>query len=385
VAKVLVIDDDPQLLHMVGLMLERGGHVSITEADPRRGLQCIREERPDLLILDVMMPWISGHELCEQIRASEDIADLPVLILTARSQQIDREAALESGADDYLSKPVLPRTLMERIDALLAARAAPAADQEGKVICLFSMRGGAGRTTVATNLAVSLRQLTRQEVCLVELSPSGGQVSTHLRLQPATTWATLPAPGKLTWQALQETLLLHQSGLRLLAAPAHPDWELATAATLVEATLRLLQEQMSFIVVDLPPLLSPAVHATMGMADAIFHLVAPEIVSVQMGRLSAEGVRQHGVDGLMMYVLNQPVPESPLTLAAVEKGLRAEVTHKIAHDPLQARALAQGVPLALAASQSPLAEATRALADLVRERGGEQPLPITSGEETGAA
>ena len=107
-ANIFVIDDDPQLLKLIHVMLERGGHQTTLINDPQTGLEQLQAGRPDLLILDVMMPKLSGHELCRQIRATEDIADLPILILTARTQAVDRQAALKSGADDYLSKPVSP-------------------------------------------------------------------------------------------------------------------------------------------------------------------------------------------------------------------------------------------------------------------------------------
>jgi DNA-binding response OmpR family regulator len=102
VANIFVIDDDDQLLRMVGLMLERGGHQATLINNPSQGMEQIKKEKPDLLVLDVMMPGMSGHDVCRQVRASKEIAELPILILTARAQDVDRMAALKSGADDYL-------------------------------------------------------------------------------------------------------------------------------------------------------------------------------------------------------------------------------------------------------------------------------------------
>ena len=101
-AKVLIVDDDPQLLRMVGMILERGSHQPLLESNPLQAIERIREERPGLVILDVMMPELSGHDLTAQIRADEEIAATPILIVTARSQSVDREAALASGAQ-YVS------------------------------------------------------------------------------------------------------------------------------------------------------------------------------------------------------------------------------------------------------------------------------------------
>ena len=368
-ARILVIDDDAQLLQMVGMMLERGGHEAILVNDPLQGMDRIREEKPDLLILDVMMPTMSGHDLAEQIRANDDVAGMPILILTARSQPIDREAALESGADDYMSKPVMPQELMERIDNLLAREGVREGEREGLVISLFGMRGGVGRTTLATNLAAGLRRTSQKEVCLVDLSPSGGQVVLHLRLQPRSTWARLPSLSQLEWGSLKEHLLIHQSGLRVLAAPKQPQLPIAPSGEVITAVLELLRQHVSFVVLDLPTSFNPAVQAALELSDMVLHVVTPEVVTVQVAlqatntlHRSEINLKQHG------FILNQVTPENQLPSTAVEKGLKARLAFKIGYDSHQSRALAQGVPLALTPSQSPLPAGVRRMAQVLRKR-----------------
>lgn len=121
-ARIYVIDDDEQLLRMVGLMLDRGGHTTTLISDPVDGLEQVKNDKPDLLVLDVMMPDMSGHDIARQLRAHKGLETLPILILTARSQDVDRTTALKSGADDYLSKPVTSQELIERVDNLLHKR-----------------------------------------------------------------------------------------------------------------------------------------------------------------------------------------------------------------------------------------------------------------------
>ena len=94
-ARIFVIDDDEQLLRMVGLMLERGGHNITLINNPLDGLEQIRADKPDMLVLDVMMPNMSGHDLAREIRNDENIKELPILVLTARSQEVDRTTALK--------------------------------------------------------------------------------------------------------------------------------------------------------------------------------------------------------------------------------------------------------------------------------------------------
>ncbi len=118
-AKIFVIDDDPELLMMVGLILRRAGHETFLASDSTEGIERLISEKPDLLILDLMMPHMSGFDVCRKIRATEEVQGLPIMILTARIQESDREAAFESGATDYMTKPITSRQLISRISTLI--------------------------------------------------------------------------------------------------------------------------------------------------------------------------------------------------------------------------------------------------------------------------
>lgn len=378
-AKIMVVDDDPQLLRMVGVMLERGNHLPILVNSPTEALARIRDEKPNLVIVDVMMPELSGHELCVQIRASDDIAGIPILILTARSQNVDRQEALASGADAYMSKPVLPADLMELLDRLLHHKDEPADgnQHQAMVVSLFGMRGGVGRTTLAANLAAGLRRLSGHEVCLVDLSPSGGQAVVHLRLKTRATWNDLPSSDDLDWDTLRESLLMHQSGLRVLAAPRQPQLPGAPSAELTESMLTVLQRMMRFVVIDLPAVMNPAAQAALAHTDIMLHVVAPDVVSVQVARHAAQSlVRSERQPPERIYLLNHIAPEPQLAAEAIENGLRAQLAFNIEHDPNQSRALMQGAPLSLMPSSSPLPQAVRRLAEALwrreQERGQSQ-------------
>lgn len=381
-AKVLIIDDDAQLLHMVSMMLERGGHTPILVEKPEEALSRIRDEEPDVLIVDVMMPTMSGHDLTREIRETEEFKDLPILILTARSQAIDREVALESGANDYLSKPVLPKELMEHLDSLLSQ---PAIASETLTISLFSLRGGVGRTTLAVNLAAALRRISQEEVCLVDLSPSSGQAAMHLRLQARRTWADLPSVNQLDWDNVKAHLLMHQSGLRLLAAPPEPQLPIAPSGELTTGVLEILRSNVAFTIIDLPPLFNPAVQTALEMSDMILHVVAPEVISVQ---IALQGVKAIGKADITVkqraFILNQVTNERQLPATAVNKGLKTRVAFDVGFDANQARALAQGVPLSLTPAKTSLPTTTRRMATGLWERakGGEQPSDAPAQEQT---
>jgi pilus assembly protein CpaE len=370
VANIFVIDDDDQLLRMVGLMLERGGHEAVLISNPFKGVERVEAEIPDLLVLDVMMPGLSGHDICRQIRNNPATAHLPILILTARAQEVDRAAALRSGANDYLSKPVNSQELIQRVTDLLArSRVGKEPPGDGMVISIFGLRGGIGRTTVAVNLAGALRRTSQEDICLLDLSPSGGQATTHLRLKTSSHWGFLPDTGEFGWEMVRNNLLVHPSGLLLLAAPALPQAVDRPTVEAVNRLLFLLKENMSAIVIDLPAVLSPAVNAALAVSDLVLHLVAPEVVSVQA---AVQAQRFLAASGLTIkrrsHILNQVTAEAQLPPATVERGLGATLSFQIGYDSNQPRALAQGAPLALSPVQSPVSVTIRRMAEAVWER-----------------
>ena len=120
-AKILVAEDDSDLRLLVSLKLESSGHQVVSVEDGSSAARQCSAMRPDLVILDLMMPGMSGLEVCRYIRASDDIATTPVILLTARAQAADIEAGKAAGVDEYLTKPFSPRELAVRVASLLGA------------------------------------------------------------------------------------------------------------------------------------------------------------------------------------------------------------------------------------------------------------------------
>ena len=128
--KILLVDDDPTLVEGLSYSLKREGYEVAVAADGLRALECVREEQPDLVILDIMLPQLDGFEVCRILRAAG--AKVPILMLTAKTEEVDKVVGLELGADDYLTKPFSLRELVARIRALLrrAQRLKEAAQEE---------------------------------------------------------------------------------------------------------------------------------------------------------------------------------------------------------------------------------------------------------------
>lgn len=127
-ARILVIEDDKDIVELVRYNLEKEGYQVTACSEGATGLAQVRKSAPDLVILDLMLPKLSGLEICKEIRRDERLGRLPILILTARGDEPDRVVGLELGADDYVTKPFSPRELMARVKALLRRVQPPGED-----------------------------------------------------------------------------------------------------------------------------------------------------------------------------------------------------------------------------------------------------------------
>ncbi len=119
---VLVADDDEDILALVAFRLERAGYAVVTAHDGEQALALAREKGPDLAVLDVMMPRLTGYEVTEHLRRDQATSRIPVILLTARVQEADVTRGFEAGADDYVTKPFSPQELRARVQAMLGRR-----------------------------------------------------------------------------------------------------------------------------------------------------------------------------------------------------------------------------------------------------------------------
>ncbi len=125
--KILVVEDEPDIRELLRYSLAEEGFVVEEAGDGAEALDRITRRAPDLVVLDLMMPRMSGLELCRRLRASADTAALPVMVVTAKGAEVDRILGLEMGADDYVVKPFSPREVVARVKGLLRRAARTAA------------------------------------------------------------------------------------------------------------------------------------------------------------------------------------------------------------------------------------------------------------------
>ena len=365
-AHILIIDDDPHLLQMLGVILEQAGHRCTVAEHGQKGIELAIQDPPDLAIVDVMMPEISGHEVCRHLRAHPATVDVPLLILTARAQTADREIALDSGADDYLAKPVAPKELAAKVAEMLAQ--VSTRKHHGVITTLFSLKGGVGATTLAVNLAVALRAQRVPNVSLVDLSPNSGHVALQLRVQPQRTWGQLLGYNELTGDAVRSLVIGHPSGLHLLAAPPTPTLNASLTEKQMSLVLQTLAEKADFVIVDAPATFSPMCISALKNSDYVMLVMNPDIASVHTVTGTIRGLMELGVSGKKVHlVLNHTCDQQGLPKQAVERALRRPISFEVPFDANQSRALSKGAPVSGSDPESALPTAIQSMAAALKK------------------
>lgn len=351
-ARVLIVDDNVDMLEMLRVMLQRMGHEVILSADGKDGLEKAVTEMPDLAIVDVMMPGLSGYDVVRQLRADRRTANLAIMILTARGQPVDRMAALEAGADDYMAKPVKPAELLQHLEQLLEHGSQKAS---GKIFSVFSLRGGIGTTTVAVNLALLLR--LAGETTLADLSLNAGHCALALGMRPERHWGLLLEGQEVP---VEKLLLPHPSGLKLLATPPLPVRAAWFSEDEVQALLEKLAAQAEYVIVDTPPVLSPEILRILDLAYGIFLISGDDPPGLQTTLATLQVLQDYR--SRISVVINAPSPAPHPPLEALQKVLKMPIASEIPFDPAQVPALRRSAPLALSQPETPLVAALKQLA-----------------------
>ena len=356
--KILIVDDEPNVLRLIGYALHVEGYEIVIAQTGVEALNKVQTEKPDLVILDIILPDISGIKVCQQIRDKPGTASLPIIMLSAKTQVSDKIKGLEAGADEYITKPVDPEEMVARVRALLerTRRLRKVPTKRGKVLGFIGAKGGVGTTTVALNVALALVKRGKTVIAL-ELRSYFGTFAPQLGLIPAANLSELLElePGNVDERQLRMHLASHPSGLRVLfglqRAEEYKDIEPEQA----EAVVMGLADMANYLVIDLPCHPSPATRAVLKHCDSVVVVVTPEPVCVAAGKLTLELLKLWGVGGSIVRaaVVNNTGAATVMTLPELRSQLSCEIVGIMppASD-LSMKALKSGKPLVLSEPDS---------------------------------
>ncbi len=337
--KILVVDDDLDTLRLVGLMLQRQGYQIIAASNGTQAIAIAQAEKPDLILLDVMMPDVDGYEVTRRLRSNPVTGPIPIIMFTAKTLVDDKVMGFESGVDDYLTKPTQPRELFAHVKAVLArgkkptpvSAPSPPSRERGHVIGVIAVKGGLGVSTLATNLGVSLQQRTHQQTIVAEFRPGEGSIALDLGyLNPEGLNRLLQcSANEISTKVVEAELVTHKSDVRFLLSSFTPsDARYLQAATTFESIARTLAYMAHYIVLDLGPGISSITDKVLALCDEIIIVLEPIPSSITRTQLLAEELAHRGFgEGRVSTVLyNRQRTEMQYSLAQVQK----EYNHAIA-------------------------------------------------------
>lgn len=306
--KILIVDDDIDTLKLVGTMLEKQGFSIIAANNGEKALKLAPKEKPDLILLDIMMPGIDGYEVTRRLRAMTSTAFIPIILFTAKSQVDDKVEGFEAGADDYLTKPTHPAELIARVRAVLTRPKTAPIDEDqnadlerGHVIGVISAKGGLGVSTLALNLGVSLHQQIKDNVTVAELRPGNGDIGIYLGY-------TLGAEGlnkllrqdasKITANDVENELISHGSGLKLLLSSFRPsDNDLIREVDGFKAIVNFLTSLSPYLVLDLGCGFPEAIKEVVQYCNQLIVVVEPSGYNIIQTKALIESLMESQIDG----------------------------------------------------------------------------------------
>ena len=334
-AKILIVDDDLQGLKLVGLMLQRRGYTIVAARGGEQGLAKAVSDAPDLIILDVMMPDLDGLEVCRRLRSQSATSQIPVIIFTARAQVGDKVDGFQSGADDYITKPIHPNDLAARVDAALQRSALRTGNVQSaataQVIGFLGVRGGVGTTTLALNTAAALATADgERRVILIDLQASAANVAVQLGLNAANDLTALVGlePNDITPAAIGPCLIRHASGLQLLLAGAdQPATAAALTATQLAAVIGSVSQLAPVVVLDLGSTLDDLTLTALALCRRVVLALEPQRIAVVAAQNLAAQLERRGIPAarLSVALINHAPGAVMLDRRAIEAQLKLPI------------------------------------------------------------
>ena len=386
--RILIVDDiadtRENLAKLIGF--EPDMEVAATAGGGQEAVNLAKQHRPHVILMDINMPDMDGITATEII--SNTVPESPIIMMSVQGEQDYLRRSMLAGAREFLVKPFSADELINSIrhvhelekvrraryapvapvaaPGAAAAAAAAAGREMGKIITFFSPKGGVGRTTIATNLAVALHQLTGKPVVLVDGSLPFGDIAVILNMSPkAKTIADLIGSFETADSDVVESILVqHSTGIKVMLAPPTPEsTELITGAH-IKHVLELLRERYAYIVVDTWPSFQEQVITMLDVADVILTLMTLEITSLKNVRVFMEVVEKLGYDeAKVQLVANRNDSSGGIKASDVEASLGRKIPHTIVSDGRTlVLAVNRGVPFVISHRDSQVAKDIFALA-----------------------
>lgn len=382
--RVLIVDDSAETRSNIRQLLsfEKRIEVAGEAENGEEAIVLVREARPDVVLMDINMPVIDGIKATEVITL--DVPEAIVIIMSVQGETEYVRKAMTAGARDFLCKPFNPDEL---ITTILNAYAAESKRREkisasgyqedvrSKVITVFSTKGGVGKTTIASNLAVSLARSTKKKVALIDLDLQFGDIAIMLNVSVKNTISDLVKEiNQLDRSLLEEYLVTHFSGVKVLPAPVKPEYAEYITGSHVEKIINTLRESYHYIIVDSSANFHESVLTSLDMSDTILlvsTLDLPTIKNIKAGLDVMETLRYP--QEKIHVVLNKASEQYGIRFKDFESTLRKPIWSFVPEDSQTVVTSAnKGFPFVMTRTETKVAKAILEIGEkLVRDMEGD--------------
>jgi pilus assembly protein CpaE len=390
--RVMIVDDVSETRENVRKLLQFESDVEVVGVarTGKEAIQVSQDLQPDVVLMDINMPDMDGITATEAIRAKQPAVQ--VVILSVQGDQNYMRRAMLAGARDFLTKPPMGDELISairRAGAMAQSEKSKSAQiavapvsgnlgsmigyggPKGKIVTVYSPKGGTGCTTLAVNLALTLNNEDTR-VALVDGNLQFGDVAVFINEQGKNTIIDLaPRADELDPEIVEEVMLKHaSSGLHVLAAPSRPEYADKVSSGQFSKVLEYLRQMYAYVVVDTAALLTDVTLAAIDVSDLIVLVTTQDIPSIKNCRLFLDLLQTLGIErDRVLFIMNRYDKRINITPDRVTENLKQEVVAVVPFDEQTAtKAVNRGIPFVLDSKNQPAARGVFSLAESVRAR-----------------
>ncbi|WP_227767455.1 response regulator [Zhaonella formicivorans] len=374
--KVMIVDDIKETRDNVRRLLALDEEIVVVgEAENgEEALNKVDKIKPHIILMDINMPVLDGLSATEQI--STQYPDVSVIMMTVQGEFEYIKRAMTAGARDYICKPFSSEDLLNSVKKIyqLEYRKKNVSDEhhgtksQPQTVVVFGTKGGVGKTTVATNLAVSLHQVSGKKVVLLDLDLQFGDVSAMLNIFPKQTLAQLVQENELIDADLVQSYVLPHpaTGLSVLSAPARPQYADLIDNRHVEQIIKALQKTYEYVVIDTPAAFDENVLSALDLASQIHLVLTMDLPAIKNAKLCLEVLEGLGLKEKVRIILNNSCSDYGLRAEDVERTLGLPILCQLPpSDKVVITAVNRGTPFVVTNPTAKISENIEQLARMV--------------------
>ncbi len=376
--KILIVDDHHETLDIIVMTIQSYGYETIFTHSPLKALKMATSERPDLALVDMNMPEMSGLEVVRRLRSDPAVSEIPIIMFTAEDHPDQKKAGFAAGVDDYLIKPVPPDEMVARIEEMLEGLEPHAASEnkrtvimqpsptdeekraEQGIIGIVGTRGGAGATVLALNLATILASSGRPTT-LVDMDMQQGHVALYLNKRPKKSLNNLVENKKLQARDIIAQVISPSKNLQLLLAHSNID---GTLPMMDEAQVSLILDtlhQDQYLICDIGRGVTAVTQPVIERADHIILCLRAERISLTVARHLIQSLKEQMAPNarLHLFLLDRTggIPKQ-----AAERFIKQPITAVIPYEKNMANAVNKGMSFATMYPKAPASQLLRKFA-----------------------